>query len=252
MLGEYLKQTSRLLRDTSYLMVSRDELTDYINEARRDVCRHTGCLRRLIAGNAPWGSGSTVGTALPGGATPGANDTSILTFATLAGIEKYHFDYARPYLQRQHRGCDRVYQLIEVGVQWGNPGAARPVMEWREWDELQALARVYSQNVFSYPALAALQGDGVDQQLFLFPPPSIVAEMEWDALCFPLSLQDLGSYEAIPSPYTGAVQYFAAKYAYLGSQRYGNADLMEQRGLYHLGIDAKASNSGKVPSYYVD
>ena len=248
MLSQYQVETARLLRDRSNIMTSKAELTDYINLGRNDVCRITGCLRALVAGNAPFGSGATPGLAVPGGMTLGSQDTTVTTFSTIPGVEKYHFGYARPFLQAQWEGYDRIVDLIEVAVSWGS--AARPVMEWCSWEELQALARIYSAGVFTYPFKAAMQGDGVNQILFLFPVPGQALEMEWDCSCLPKPLYSDNDYEAVPGPYTGAIKYAASMYAYLGSQRFGSAEIMRGLMMDHLGIDRAASDRGRVPSYY--
>lgn len=247
-LSQYLTATARLIRDRSFIITPRDELTEYVNLGRNDVARVSGCLRALIVGNAPYGAGATPGLALPGGMTPGNDDTTITTFATISGVEKYHFGYARPYLKAQYAGFDRVIDLITVAVSWG--AAARPVMEWESFEDLQALARIYSAGVFTYPFKAALQGDGVNQQVFLFPVPGQALEMEWDTICLPSPLYSDNDAEAIPEPFDGAVKYFAARYVYQASQRFGSAELMEQQGMQHLGLDRAVSSRGQVPSYY--
>lgn len=247
-LANYQKDTARLLRDRSFIMTPLDELNDYINEARRDVCRITGCLRAHIAGNAPWGNGATPGLMSPGGMILGNADTTITTFATLPGVESYHFGYAKPYLQHQYQGYESVIDLTDVAVSWGS--ASRPVMEWEAWEVLQALARIYSAGVFSYPFKAALHGDGVNQRLFLFPVPSQALEMEWDATCLPKPLYSSNDYEAIPEPFAGAIKFRAASRAFMASQRYGSAENMDNQFASHLGIDRAAVERDRVPSYY--
>lgn len=247
-LTTYRRQVARLIQDRSNLVVPSDELDSYINLARDDVAKMTGCLRCLIAGNAPFGSGSSPGLMTPGGMSPGIADTTVTTFATLPGVEKYAFEYARPFLIAQNQGFDRVLDLIDVAVSWGS--ASRPVMEWRSWEELQALARIYSVGVFSYPYMAAKQGDGTNQVLYLFPVPNQALEMEWDVTCLPAPLFIDANYEALPSNFTDAVPLLAARYCYLNSQRYGSADMMENIALGKLGIDRASSARGEVPSYY--
>ncbi len=248
-LSTYLIETSRLIRDRSNISTPRDELISYINMARNDVCRVTACLRALIAGNAPFGSGATPGLMVPGGFTPGIADTTTTTFATLPGVEHYHFGYARPYLHAQWKGYDRVVDQITVAVSWGS--ASRPVMEWESFEDLQALARIYSVGVFTYPFKAALQGDGINQILYLFPVPSQALEMEWDCSCLPKPLYSDRDFEAIPEPFDEAVKFQAANYVYMASQRFGSAELMQQQFAMHLGIDRVSSARGGVPSYYV-
>lgn len=247
-LSRYILQVSRLIRDRSHLAVSTDELTDYINQARDDVAKITGCLRCLIAGNAPFGGGATPGLAIPGGATPGAADTTITTFQTLPGVEKYTYGYAGAFLRAQYTGVRAIADVIDVAVSWGS--ASRPVMEWESWEVLQALGRIYSVGVFSYPFKAAKQGEGVNQAVFLFPVPSQNLEMEWDVTCLPNKLYTDNDAEAIPEPYTDAIQYLAAAYCFMTTQRFSSAELMKDRGYEKLGIDRAASGRGEVPSYY--
>lgn len=249
-LSTYQRDVARLLRDRSNILWPLDELTDYINQGRNDVARITGCINHLIAGNAPWGGGATPGLLIPGGGTPGADDTSVTTFSTLPQVEKYHFDYAKPFLQAQFSGVESVICLNDVSVSWG--AAARPTMEWCDFGELQALARIYSAGMFTYPFKAALQGDGVNQILFLFPVPGQALEMEWDVACLPKSLYSDNEYDALPDPYSAAAKFFAAKYAFMASQRFGSASLMEEQGHQHLGIDRAASARDRVPTYYED
>lgn len=247
-LANYQTEVRRLIRDRSGILVPTDELNEYINEGRRYVARITGCLRAHIAGNAPFGNGATPGLMVPGGMIPGNVDTTITTFSTLPGVESYSFGYAKRWLQAQYQGFDSVIDLIEVAVSWGS--AARPVMEWESWEVLQALARIYSAGVFTYPFKSALQGDGVNQRLFLFPVPSIALEMEWDCICVPKALYSDSDYEAIPEPFDAAVKYRAAARAYMSMQRFGSAETMMGELASHLGIDRAAVSRDVVPSYY--
>lgn len=247
-LSNYLTDTSRLLRDTSMIYTTQAQLTDYVNSARRQVCKVTGCLRALIAGNAPFGTGATPGLMIPGGFTPGSADTTITTFQTINGVEKYHFGYANRWLHSQWQGFDSILDIIDVAVKWST--GARPTMDWIEWEELQALSRSYAVGVFTYPFLWSTQGDGANGQVFLFPVPGQALEMEWDCSCSPKPLYSDNDYEAIPEPFTGAVPYYAAFRAYLASQRFGSAALMMETFQDHLGLDRAASDRGKVQSYY--
>jgi hypothetical protein len=247
-LDVYQRDTARLLRDRQNLSYSLAELTDYINQARRELVRATGCLRCLIAGNSPFGSGSTPGLAIPGGMTPGSPDTSLTVFQTIPGQEKYHYGYANPLLQQLYSGVSGVLDVIAVAVNWG--GSMRPVDDWLPWEYLQAYARSYSVGVFNYPFLWSTYGDGVNGQVWLFPTPGTQCEMQWDVTPEPAPIYSNTDYEAIPSPFTEGVKFFAARQAFLASQRYGAADLMFAEFDRELGLDRAASDRGKVPSYY--
>lgn len=61
------------------------------------------------------------------------------------------------------------------------------------------------------------------------PPPSSGLSVQADAVCLPIPLVDDTTPEAIPYPFTDAIQYYAAYKAYLSSQRTQDATIMLNR-----------------------
>jgi hypothetical protein len=252
-LTDYLKDTAALLRDANYLFNSQTQLTRYINLARQQVAQVTGCIRCHIPGQSPFGISAVPGSFTPGAAQPGAATTQ--QFTTISGVEKYHFGYAKSFLQAGYEGVDSVMDVIDLTVSWGGN---QPCLNWLPWEDLQAYARSYNAGVFSYPFLWSTNGSGTKGQIWLFPVPQVTADgtigsagyMEWDTTCLPSFIYSDDDYEAIPEPFIQAVKFYAAHLAFLGSQRYGMAEIMKALFYENLDIENTASDRGKTSSFY--
>lgn len=244
-LAWYLSDAASLLRDTGFQFTSQARLTRWINVGRQQVAKHTGCIRALIPGTAPFGSDAGPGSALPGSAAPGvALDSG---FMARVGVERYAYGFATPYLQRANSGARAVNDVFSIAVNWNG---FRPTMRWMPWDELQAYCRAYANLVTSWPLVWSNFGSGTSGQAWLWPAPSQDVEMEWDCTCLPVDLASNNDFDALPDSFHGAVKYYAAGMAFLGSYRYGMADQMFALFLQHLGVDLFAAEGGKVPDYY--
>lgn len=244
-LAWYLADSASLLRDWGFQFTSQQRLTRWVNTGRNQVAKHTGCLRAVITGQAPWGAQSNPGLMTPGSAAPGvAPDAG---FNALLNTERYAFGYANPYLQVTNAGYESVNDVFGVAVSWAS---FRPMLRWMPWDDLQAYARAYSTLISSYPMAWSSFGSGTAGQVWLWPPPSQNLEMEWDCTCLPYALHTNNDFDAIPASFQGAVKFYAAGMAMLGSFRYGQADTMFKLFLAHLGIDQFAAEGGKIPDYY--
>jgi len=259
-LSDYLSDTTALLRDANYQFNSPTQLTRYVNLARDQVAKQTGCLRALVAGQAPYGNSSNPGSLIPGAGQPGS--PNFQQFCTLSGVEKYSFGYANPFLKANYQGMRSVVDVIDVGASWGG---YRPVLNWLPWEDMQAYCRSIAIGMFSYPFIWSTNGSGSKGQVWLFPVPTTLAtgqvlsgatnsaesgEFEWDCTCLPSYLYTNNDYEALPDSVTDAVPFMAAHYAFLGSQRFSMAAVM--KGLYEerLEISNVAGDRGKTDSFY--
>ena len=211
----------------------------------REAAKITGCIRQLIAGTSPVGNSALVGTAIVGGAMAGQPLNT--SFQTIPGVEFYAYDFANRYLQRNTRGIKGVMDVLDVSVSWG---ATRPTLVWYPWDELQALARSYNSGVTSYPLAWATQGDGNRGQVFLFPVPSVVCEMEWDVICLPADLNTDDDFDALPDTFHDAIASYAASWGFKASNRHADAGLMMADFMTALGVARPASSSTRVPNHY--
>lgn len=256
-LSDYLTDVSLLLRDSNYLFNSQTTLTRYINKARDQVAKQTGCLCTVVAGQAPFGNTASPGSLVPGAGQPGS--PSYQKFTTITGVEKYSFSYAKPFLLANNAGLRDIIDIVSVSVCWGGN---TPSLNWMPWEDLQAYARSYSVGVTSYPFLWSTLGSGTKGQVWLFPIPQETAffstanaaapagEMEWQVTCLPSYIYDSSDYEVIPEPFTDAIKYYAAGLAFLGSQRFAMAATMKALFNESLGIDNVASDRGKTDSFY--
>lgn len=245
-LSAYAAETRRLINDRLSMFVTTTDMTSYINQARRQTAKITHCLMVLVPGQSPQGIGAVPGTLVPGGAVPGANTNG--GFYTIPGQEQYSYAYANVYLQESNAGISSVLDVVQVAVSWAS--AMRPALDWMPWDDFQAYMRSYQSLMQSYPAIWTTLDRGTNSAVFLFPTPSVATEMEWLCACAPSAIYTDDDFDALPSPFDSAVKYYAAGMAYLGMQRFGQADAMFGRFADHLGIDRAAVDMGKVSSYY--
>lgn len=248
-LGFYLLDCASLLRDQNLLFTSKSQLTRWINQARKEAAKFTGCIRVLIAGTSPQGNSAQAGLMIAGAGVAGLDATT--SFATIPGVEMYPYDYANPYLQAQNAGVDKIIDVLDVSVSWGS---TRPTLNWMPWGDLQALARSYNVGVTSYPFAWACQGDGTRGKVFLFPIPSVGGnangEMEWDVICVPKDLYTNDDYDAIPDSFQDAIKYRATALALMASFRFTEAQVYTQMFLSQLGVDRASAKSGATTSYY--
>lgn len=251
MLGQYQEDVRDLLRDDYGQFFSTTKINRYINRARNQIAIRTGCIRVLVAGASAAGSDATVGNSVAGSIIPGAignaNNQSLSIFNTIIGQERYPYNFANPLVQQQNGGVKAIHDVYGVAVSWGG---TRPALAYFDWLGFQAYARATTNGTISYPLIWTKYQEGQNGQVWLFPVPSIETEMEWDCACVPVNLTDDNTIEAIPAPYQNGVKWYAAKLAYLSSQRFGMADEMEQEYLNHLQVDVGATQSLAIPDYY--
>lgn len=254
MLASYIEDTQALLRDSLGLFTPVPQLTRWINSARVEIAELTGCINCLVAGQSPFGNQMQVGSWVVGAgitgtqpdAAPNALQVTTTSFQTIPGTESYPFDYANPYLRAQYAGVDRVLDVASVAVSWGN---YRRVCDWWPWDYIQAYGRVWAAANFNYPFVFSTNGDGALKRVWLFPPPSIASDMEWDCFCLPKDLATDSDIEAIPEPFHRAVKYGAAALSFINT-RPAMAELMNRAFMQALGLHRVASDRGKTPYFY--
>ena len=262
-LSLYQQDTAAILHDQAFLFTSPAQLNRWINEARRQVAKRTGCVRRLITGQSAFGASAQPGHMIAGGIQPGALpnalpdtqngvaalNTAANTMQTIVGVERYPYQgFFNPLLKAQYAGLRGVIDTIEVAINWG--GNFRPSLTWMPWDDFQAYCRAYSNQTTSYPAVWSVFNDGEYGEIWLFPTPSQANEIEADVSCIPADLYSNDDFEALPEGVQDAVKYKAASLAFLVGQRYAQAEAMENMFASTLGIDMVAIDRGKTPNYY--
>lgn len=248
-LQNYINDTRLLLRDTQGLFVPDQTLISYINEGRNKVAEHTGCVRRLIYGSAPSGVISTPGIATPGALVPGTPVST--TFNTIAGLERYSYDYGNKVLRQLYGGVQGIMDIVEIAVSWGS---TRPALTWMPWENLQAYARSYNIGMQNFPSYWSTYSEGEFGEVWLFPIPSQTGiasgEMEWDAFCWASPIYSNDDFDAIPKPFRSAVKYYAAYLAHDGAGRTGLADRALAQFNETCGTGRVAVDRGKTENFY--
>lgn len=282
-LSTLLNDTSVLLNDQNYSFTSKPQLTRWINQSRRNAAKRTGCVRRLITGQSAFGAAAQPGIAVPGamqpGALPGAFPSGgassggsfngsfsnafqttgnmqngvagavLNSLQTIPGVERYPYQgFFVPYLRAQYAGTQDILDTITCSVNWG--GTNRPTLDWRPWDEFQAYCRAYAVLNTSYPSIWSVYNDGPQGEIWMFPVPSIAGEIELDVFASPAPLYTDNDYDVIPEAFQEALKFGAAALAFMSSQRYAQAQVMEDQFAENLGVARVAVDRGKTSTYY--
>ena len=181
-LSTLLNDTAALVNDPNFTFTSKNQMIRWINEARNNLAKRTGCVRRLITGQSAFGASAQPGAIIPGGVqpgalpgafpaglnTPGAVNNSCMT---IPGVERYPYvGFFNLYLQAQYAGVDKVIDTIACSVNWG--GTNRPTLDWMPWDDFQAYCRAYAVLNSSYPSVWSVYNDGPQGEIWMFPIPS--------------------------------------------------------------------------------
>lgn len=264
-LSTYVRDTAELLNDTNHLFWSLAQVQRYVNRGRYIIAQKTQCIRCLINGQAPFGTSSQPGSIIPGAMVPGtlpssypgttlSTDTN--TFQTISGVEKYSFDYAKPFLQAQYAGVKAITDVESVSVSWGG---YRPSLDFMPFADLEAYARVLAIGVFSYPFCWSSLGTGEKGDVWLFPVPSVGIQdvgvgnqglMDWLVNCVPKDLYTDSDPDALPEPFNRHACLYAAAWGYLRAKQYENSRILQQQLADELGVDVFSSDSGKTQSFY--
>lgn len=262
-LSTLLNDTAALLNDQNYSFTSKNQLTRWVNESRRQVAYRTGCIRRLVTGQSAFGAGAQPGFFVPNGAQPGAVPGAFPqgvgsnpvygvvqnACQTIPGQERYPYvGFFNPFVQQSYAGVKGVIDSLSISVNWG--GVSRPTLDWRPWEDFQAYCRAYAVLNTSYPSVWTVYNDGPLGEIWMFPIPSQYGEIELDAICEPVDLVNDDTPEAIPAAFHNSIKFGAASLAFLTSQRYAQAQVLENMFAERLGVARVSVDRGKVPSFY--
>jgi len=187
---------------------------------------------------------------LTGGGGTGAVAASTFTpfVAAQPGQEVYTFASINPIIQANFPGVQAMIAIQSLAVSWGS---WKPVMRWLgAWSAFQAYCRAWDIGQENYPMVWSQYGQGESGSFYLFPIPSVLAQLDVDTYCYPADLNLESDPEAIPHPFTEAVPYYAAFLAYLALQDGDKAETF--RGLYRQQmIEARGFVSpAMVPDFY--
>lgn len=114
-------------------------------------------------------------------------------------------------------GVDCVFMIKSASVIYTNYRYSLPMYAFSVY---QAMIRQYPFQYQYVPSFCSQFGQGADGSFYAYPLPSQTYQWEFDCFCLPLEMtMDNGIPEAIPQPWTDAVQYMSAQLAF---QELGN------------------------------
>lgn len=134
------------------------------------------------------------------------------TLTTTVGVRNYNFSSISLSGSTGVQGVIHVRRIlynVGQGQQWIRP---RP---W-EWFDLYKLNTPVPKS--GPPTVWSQYAQGVLGSFYLDPIPDMQYTLQLDCVCYPISLVDDTTAEAIPYLWTDAVPFFAAYYTLLGSQ----------------------------------
>ncbi len=215
MLTAYLSQVERLLQNPAATpaLYSVADLTYYINVARGQVAIETKCVRANI------------------------------TVSTVNGTMQYPLANITP-------GGSGFGPIVNVQSASYASGSGYVYLNPRKWDYFNTFLMCQPSILTGAPVDWSQYGVGENGVIYLSPIPGGVYSVILDAVCAPIPLVTDGTAEAIPYPYTDAVPFFAAYFAYLSAQRTADAASMAQQYQEFIGRAAMASETRRPNSPY--
>ena len=260
-LSNYLTQVEYLLHDANNNFWTVDQLTGYINEARSQLVRDTGCLRTVqntstpIASSNPYLSTNTnttpatpwvASTAVTAGQyvfsniyiyqyqTSGTSGTAAPAYPTGTNIFPPTTTFPDGtatllYVQNAEiipfqalpQGINTV-DILNINLYWGN---SRIPMRYLPWSDFTSQLR-YWQNYIGRPICFSVYGQ---QQIYIAPVPDQLYYIELDTVILPQPLTTSSQVDTILDPWSTAVQYYAAYKAKFYEQSYGEAEIFQQQ-----------------------
>jgi hypothetical protein len=212
-LSDYEKQTQRLLNDTSQAEYNLADLDVYINMSRGQIAASTQCLRYT-------GTITTVGA---------QQSYPLANFSVATGIQSV---LNIRLLSRRTTGMQRAF------------------MEKRPWEWFFAFELCKNPPRPTGPPVVWSQEElGPTGSISFSPVPDTVYALDGDVVGIPVLLVDDTTFEAIPYPWTDAVPYFAAYFAYLNTQREADAQQMMMRAMQFFSYGNKQTVPTVLPGY---
>jgi hypothetical protein len=208
-LDTYVSQVQGLLHDTNGALYSTALLQSYINSARGQIAGEAACIRQICTLTTTTGNNSYLFSAItiPGTAVGASQVLAVrkAAYTTTGTTTPYRLD-GRPW--------DYFFNYCLTAPTSGAPS---------KWSQL----------TMGNQGVAVTSGGAATGTLYVWPTPTVstVGTLTLDCVLTPYALDNVSNLtEALPYPWTDAVQYFAAYLAYTNAQR--NADADRMWGLY--------------------
>lgn len=222
MLNQYLTDLTNLLQNpvSPAALYSTASLTRYLNIARGQVATEGECVRVI----------ATIQTTIAQrNYNFSALNTGVVATTGIQGVMHVR----------------RISYNVATGQKWFTPRA------WEYFDLYHLNNPVPDSGAptawaqYGQGSAGTNTGSGASGSFYIDPLPDIAYTLNCDCVAYPQSLAADGDVEAIPYPWTDAVPFFAAYYAYLSSQtgaRQADADRMYGRYQEFLSRARKSAN----------
>lgn len=174
----------------------------------------TQCRRLLHDANANFWSDSELTDYINAARERLVRDTGCLrtiqTVNTVTSQEVYQFSALPSGIQ--------TMDILNINLYWGN---TRIPLRYLPWTQFNAELRFW-QNYIGRPIAFTVYGQ---QAFYLAPVPDQVYAMELDTIILPTALVSTTDVDAIISPWTDPVAYYACHTAKFKEQSYGEAEI---------------------------
>lgn len=222
MLDEYVTRTQRLLQNPAPAvgLYSTALIQDYVNIARKQLAGEAQCIRRI--GTIP----TIIGQREYSFATINVGVAATTGVAGVFNVRRINYvigDGQQYITPRPWEWFDQYCLNNPVPIDANATPGANPPTTWAQYAQGSA---------------APTGGSGQSGSFYLDPIPDDAYSLKMDCACYPATLTDDTTIEAIPYPFTDAVPFFATYYALLSSQTQARrADAEAYYGYYQTFLD---------------
>lgn len=228
MLDDYVTRTQRLLQNPAPAvgLYATTLINDYVNIARKQLAGEAQCIRRIgtistVVGQREY-SFVNISVGVP--ATTGIAGPYNVRRINYGIGDGQQYITPRPWEWFDQYCLNNPVPINQAGT----PGS-RPPTSWSQYGQGSA---------------APTGGSSQSGSFYLDPIPDDVFTLYCDCVCYPITLADNSTVEAIPYPFTDAVPFFATYYALLSSQTQARrADAEAYYGYYQTFLDRARSIS---------
>ena len=213
MLTAYLTTTQQFLQNpvTTPPLYATSDLTGYINTARTQIAIEAECIRVK-------------------GSLALSNATQSYAFSSITF------------------SASGILAPINVRTASLVSGSTQNILDQRPWEWFNNYYYSGGINAAGSPTVWSQQGQGENGTMFFYPIPNGALTVSMDVVALPIALVDNTTFEAIPYPWTDAVPFYAAYYAFISAQRQTDADKMLER--YEMFV--KRARQGSTPTVLPD
>ena len=144
-------------------------------------------------------------------------------------------------------GFGTIYNVRSVSILYANYRYSLPMYSLSTY---QAMIRRYTQQYQYVPAAGCQVGQGSSGYFLLYPIPSQPLQIEFDAFCTPSDLSQDTDYEALPSPWTEAVKFYALHLLYAELQNFNVSRMYFEMFERQMKVYSTSARPGRVTNPY--